>query len=60
MKRSLKFNKELSEEFQDCYDREVLETDNSNLAESERFVKMLKVQIDVIKKIIDPGNNYPR
>jgi hypothetical protein len=56
MKKKLKINKEKGYEYQDCYGQEIISSDNTNIAESERFVKRLKLQMEVIKKIIDPEN----
>lgn len=59
MKRSLKSNKVTDDQYQDSNDLVLIDADNSSMAESERFVKRLKLQIDVIKRIIDPVNNHP-
>lgn len=56
MRRNCKINKEKRDLDSATSTKDVALSIDSHLVENERFVKKLEIQIEVIKKIIDPEN----
>lgn len=54
MSRNMKLRKEMSEASGHRSTTDVFQEVNSDLAENEKFIKKLDIQIGIIKKIINP------
>ena len=57
LKKIVKVNKEKEKLSEHHSSLDGAEEADRNLIENERFVKKLEIQIDIIKKIIDPETN---